>query len=68
LAQDRRDERVCCTRRSVTPRRTTFARTDSRGRTEPLAANLSLLAVIVVTAAFPQIATWLPAVGTVIAK
>lgn len=32
---------------SVTPRRTSFARTDSRGRTEPLAANLSLLAVIV---------------------
>jgi ribosome biogenesis GTPase len=32
---------------TVVPRRTTFARTDSRGRTEPLAANLSLLAVIV---------------------
>ena len=32
---------------AVAPRRTTFARTDSRGRTEPLAANLSLLAVIV---------------------
>jgi len=32
---------------TVAPRRTTFARTDSRGRTEPLAANLSLLAVIV---------------------
>lgn len=32
---------------TVTPRRTMFARTDSRGRTEPLAANLSLLAVIV---------------------
>ena len=32
---------------TVTPRRTTFSRTDSRGRTEPLAANLSLLAVIV---------------------
>ncbi len=32
---------------TVTPRRTSFARTDSRGRTEPLAANLSLLAVIV---------------------
>jgi tripartite ATP-independent transporter DctM subunit len=29
---------------------------------------IALLAVIVVTAAFPQIATWLPAVGTVIAK
>ena len=32
---------------TVAPRRTTFARTDSRGRTEPLAANLSLLALIV---------------------
>lgn len=32
---------------SVTARRTLFARTDSRGRTEPLAANLSLLAVII---------------------
>ncbi len=32
---------------TVAPRSTTFARTDSRGRTEPLAANLSLLAVIV---------------------
>src|SRR5690606_5589998 len=32
---------------AVAPRRTLFARTDSRGRTEPLAANLSLLAVIV---------------------
>jgi ribosome biogenesis GTPase len=32
---------------SVEPRRTTFARTDSRGRTEPLAANLSLIAVII---------------------
>jgi ribosome biogenesis GTPase / thiamine phosphate phosphatase len=31
----------------IEPRRTLFARTDSRGRTEPLAANLSLLAVIV---------------------
>jgi ribosome biogenesis GTPase / thiamine phosphate phosphatase len=31
---------------SVAPRRTSFARTDSRGRAEPLAANLSLLAVI----------------------
>lgn len=30
----------------IEPRRTLFARTDSRGRTEPLAANLSLLAVI----------------------
>lgn len=31
----------------VAPRRALFARTDSRGRTEPLAANISLLAVIV---------------------
>jgi ribosome biogenesis GTPase len=31
----------------VLPRRSLFARTDSRGRTEPLAANLSLLAVII---------------------
>lgn len=31
----------------IEPRRSLFARTDSRGRTEPLAANLSLLAVIV---------------------
>jgi ribosome biogenesis GTPase len=32
---------------TVEPRRTFFARTDSRGRAEPLAANLSLLAVII---------------------
>jgi ribosome biogenesis GTPase len=32
---------------TVQPRRTSFARTDSRGRAEPLAANLSLLAVII---------------------
>jgi ribosome biogenesis GTPase len=32
---------------TVEPRRTCFARTDSRGRTEPLAANLSLVAVII---------------------
>lgn len=32
---------------AVAPRRSHFARTDSRGRTEILAANLSLLAVIV---------------------
>jgi len=32
---------------TVEPRRTAFARTDSRGRTEPLAANLSLVAVII---------------------
>jgi ribosome biogenesis GTPase len=31
---------------TIEPRRTCFARTDSRGRTEPLAANLSLVAVI----------------------
>ena len=31
----------------VGPRRTSFARTDSRGRTEPLAANIALLAVII---------------------
>ncbi|HEY0682135.1 MAG TPA: ribosome small subunit-dependent GTPase A [Steroidobacter sp.] len=32
---------------SVSSRRSLFARTDSRGRTEPLAANLSLLIVII---------------------
>lgn len=32
---------------TIAPRRTSFARTDSRGRTEPLAANLSLVAVII---------------------
>lgn len=32
---------------TVAPRRTFFARTDSRGRAEPLAANLSLVAVII---------------------
>ncbi len=32
---------------SVSPRRSLLARTDSRGRTEPLAANLSLLIVII---------------------
>jgi ribosome biogenesis GTPase len=31
----------------VEPRKSLFARTDSRGRTEPLAANLTLLAVLV---------------------
>lgn len=31
---------------AVAPRRTLFARTDSRGRTESLAANLSLIAVL----------------------
>lgn len=39
---------------TVAPRRTTFARTDSRGRTEPLAANLSLLAVIVAPEPIPD--------------
>jgi ribosome biogenesis GTPase len=39
---------------TVAPRRTTFARTDSRGRTEPLAANLSLLAVIVAPEPLPD--------------
>ena len=39
---------------TVTPRRTTFSRTDSRGRTEPLAANLSLLAVIVAPEPVPD--------------
>jgi ribosome biogenesis GTPase len=32
---------------TIEPRRTAFARTDSRGRAEPLAANLSLIAVII---------------------
>jgi ribosome biogenesis GTPase len=32
---------------SVSPRRSLFQRTDSRGRTEPLAANLTLLAVVI---------------------
>ena len=39
---------------TVSPRRTTFSRTDSRGRTEPLAANLSLLAVIVAPEPVPD--------------
>ena len=39
---------------TVAARRTTFARTDSRGRTEPLAANLSLLAVIVAPEPIPD--------------
>src|SRR4030095_7935690 len=37
---------------TIAPRRTSFARTDSRGRAEPLAATLSLLASI--TAPEPQ--------------
>ena len=32
---------------AIEPRRTLFSRTDSRGRTEPLAANLTLLAVVI---------------------
>ncbi|HKE96636.1 MAG TPA: ribosome small subunit-dependent GTPase A [Povalibacter sp.] len=32
---------------SIIPRRTLLQRTDSRGRTEPLAANLTLLAVVI---------------------
>jgi ribosome biogenesis GTPase len=32
---------------TIAPRRTAFSRTDSRGRAEPLAANLSLVAVII---------------------
>jgi len=39
---------------TVAPRRTAFARTDSRGRTEPLAANLSLLAVIIAPEPVPE--------------
>ena len=39
---------------TVAPRRTAFARTDSRGRTEPLAANLSLLAVIIAPEPVPD--------------
>jgi ribosome biogenesis GTPase len=39
---------------TVATRRSTFARTDSRGRTEPLAANLSLLAVIVAPEPVPD--------------
>src|SRR4029079_18296692 len=39
---------------TVAPRRSTFARTDSRGRTDPLAANLSLLAVIVAPEPVPD--------------
>lgn len=39
---------------AVVQRRTSFARTDSRGRTEPLAANLSLLVVIVAPEPVPD--------------
>ena len=47
----------------MTPRRTSFTRTDSRGRTEPLAANLSLLAVIVAPEPVPD-----PYIATVISR
>jgi ribosome biogenesis GTPase len=40
---------------SVAPRRTLFARTDSRGRTEPLAANLSLIIVIIAPVPEPDL-------------
>jgi ribosome biogenesis GTPase len=39
---------------TIAPRRTSFARTDSRGRAEPLAANLSLLAVIIASEPQPD--------------
>jgi ribosome biogenesis GTPase len=40
---------------SLLPRRSLFARTDSRGRTEPLAANLSLLVVIIAPVPEPDL-------------
>lgn len=40
---------------SVAPRRSLFARTDSRGRTEPLAANLSLIIVIIAPSPEPDL-------------
>lgn len=40
---------------SVLPRRSLFARTDSRGRTEPLAANLTQLIVIIAPAPEPDL-------------
>jgi ribosome biogenesis GTPase len=40
---------------SVLPRRSLFARTDSRGRTEPLAANLTLLIVIIAPVPEPDL-------------
>lgn len=40
---------------SVAPRRSLFARTDSRGRTEPLAANLSLVIVIIAPTPEPDL-------------
>jgi ribosome biogenesis GTPase len=39
---------------AVLPRRTLLARTDSRGRREPLAANLSLLVVVIAPAPAPD--------------
>ena len=39
---------------SVSPRRSLFSRTDSRGRTEPLAANLTLLAVVIAPEPYPD--------------
>lgn len=39
---------------AVEPRRTLFSRTDSRGRTEPLAANLTLLAVVIAAEPSPD--------------
>lgn len=40
---------------AVCPRRSLFARTDSRGRTEPLAANLTLLIVIIAPVPEPDL-------------
>jgi ribosome biogenesis GTPase len=40
---------------SVQPRRSLFSRTDSRGRTEPLAANLTLLIVIIAPVPEPDL-------------
>lgn len=40
---------------AVSPRRSLFARTDSRGRTEPLAANLTLLVVIIAPVPEPDL-------------
>ena len=40
---------------SVLPRRSLFVRTDSRGRTEPLAANLTLLIVIIAPVPEPDL-------------
>ena len=39
---------------SVSPRRSLFSRTDSRGRTEHLAANLTLLAVVIAPEPYPD--------------